>query len=487
MPTPLASATKANVRNFALDVEERMPGTMTSAGVAGGTTSVDADRTGFQVDFFRDKFQLLNSGTASGQWRRISNFASGSGTFTLVPQFGTAATPVQVASAVTYEVHVLPPSIWTVGANRAIREVYRLGLVHRPLFGWLIPLSERSWYDIPLARDIHAVYYAGPQALTDRFNRANSTTDPGNGWTNTSGVAGISSERLYWPTGTNGNHVTRDLQLFDGFIRAIVYGTLASATTYDTPALTFRIGEDRNGDIDTNNYLLVRLLNSVVDLRKVDGGTETSLTTAATTTANATDYVLQVQFTGPWIRIWVDGTLLINYELTGLNLKYAHYLGSSGGGGRVGIREDRAGSPATELRVDDYAAYHSTLIPCPDWVQEGAGNMFRITRRLSEAHALYVEGKSPLSTLAEDTTYGTLATDTTATLELETSDPTWELFITKVREIVYRMATNPAWNGNWATIPEYDRKWKEQRALFDSLSDGLATPVSVRPLRHMGY
>ena len=82
-----------------------MRGTMTAAGNAGGTTAIDADLTAYQVDFFRGKYLLLTSGSASGQWRRISDFASGSGTFTVVPQYGTAASPIQVVSGVTFEVH----------------------------------------------------------------------------------------------------------------------------------------------------------------------------------------------------------------------------------------------------------------------------------------------------------------------------------------------------------------------------------------------
>ena len=462
-----------------------MRGTMTAAGNAGGTTAIDADLTAYQVDFFRGKYLLLTSGSASGQWRRISDFASGSGTFTVVPQYGTAASPIQVVSGVTFEVHSIRPDLWTIGANRAIRALYPI--VHRPLFAFLVPLAERSWYDIPLARDVHAVYYAGPREVKDLFDRANSTTEPGNNWTNTSGTAGITSERLYWPTATNGNHVTRDIVLHDGFVRAIIRGTLNSGTDYDVPALTFRVFEDRNGAIDTNNYLIVRMLNAVVDLRKVDGGTESSLTTAATTTSDATDYLLQVQFSGPWIRVWVDGTLLLNYELTGLNLKYAQHAGQPGGGGRVGIRQDTAGAPATASRVDDYYAYHINLHAAPDWTQEGAGNLFRLGQRLSDAYALYVEGKGSLSTLADDATEGTLASDTTATLEIETSDPSWELFIAKVREETYELVASPSWNGNLDTLPYYKTKAVEMKQRVYELSHALATPVSIRPLRHMGW
>lgn len=436
MPTISATLTKASGRqSLAFLTGGYNTYTTSGAGNAGGTTAVIAALTGIGPDYVVGRWLLLTSGTYSGQFRRITEF-SGS-TITVANAFGG-----QVANAVTVEIYPYRPDLYTQALNRGaqtlwhIRSIYRIVTSHLITHAEWPSITENGVYPMPRnMRDIMRITRLGSKKVRDLFDRANSATAAGDNWTATAGVWGVTSERLYSVTDTNGRLLTRDPNVRDGVIQAIVSGTLNSGTVYRTPALLFRIAEDRNGDIDTNNYLLVRLLNATVQLRKVDGGTESSLTTATQTTADGTDYQLRVQFIGSRIRVWVDDIELIDYALTGLNLKYLTYP-------RVGIRLDLAGSPATAARLDDYFAF---AVQDPhdwtDWVVDPDSQLIRLTTlgTVNPSGILLVEGYEILSLFASDTTVGTLASDATATMEIATTDPAYPTFIEQARAELYRL------------------------------------------------
>ena len=61
----LATATSQNFRNQLAEMDREM-NTTTGAGNAGGTTVVCSGLTGRQVDYYRDKYLLITSGTCGG-------------------------------------------------------------------------------------------------------------------------------------------------------------------------------------------------------------------------------------------------------------------------------------------------------------------------------------------------------------------------------------------------------------------------------------
>lgn len=432
MPIATAQVSKQTLRRAVAG-----PGgyrTRSTTGTGTATTAIIAALSGIGADYVLDMpWGLANDGNNAGEFRRASSF-SGT-TVTFADGFTNA-----VANSVSMDFYPYLPTLYTEAANRAMRKLYQRDKAYRLVNSHIIPHSERKldgsgYYALPRNMDrVHQLSVLGSLALRDLFDRADSTTEPGNSWVETAGNWGIISERLYAQSDANGDHVTRDLDLKDGVIQAIVRGTLNSATTYRTPALTFRIAEDRNGAIDTTNYLAVRLLNAVVDLRKVDSSTESSLTTATQTTTDGTDYLLRVQFRGTHIMIWVDDVLLIDYNLTGLNEKYTEYP-------RAGIRWDTAGSPATAARVDDYYAFHAEgLTIWPDWRQSGDNNILEIPAFGDRAPTgiLYVEGGTILTTLTADNV-ASLDADGTARVEIETTDRAYETLIEQARAELYLM------------------------------------------------
>ena len=472
MPRSIASATKAQGRTQLAGMDREVL-TMTSSGNAGGTTAVCADVSGRQVDFYRDKFLLLTSGSASGQYRRITNFTASSGTFTVVPQFGTAAAPVQVASGVTAEVYTLDPAMYTIAINDGVQAV--AATVRRLVEGHVLT-TGRDWMSVPRnMKTVREVWKGAWRKEQDLFDRGNSTASAGGNWTATVGTWGVSSEEGYSVSDADADHLTQDLDLKDGVIWAPVRGTLNHATVYRSPALTFRIREDYLGAIDATNMLLVRLLNGVVDLRKVDNGSESSLATYTTTTSDGVAYKLLVQFVGTSVRVWLDDVEVISYELTGANLKYLDYP-------RSGIRWDKGGSPATAARVSEYYAFRvDWQSKLNNWEQDSSEKTIRFVPRSSispymSGELLFMSGTAPLSMLDEDTTAGTLATDTTAKIEIATTDEEWPLLMAFCKAQLMDLAADPAWNGNLATIPFYEGRAKQARQELRSLMV-LAAPI----------
>ncbi|GEM_PF-4885076 len=443
MPYTIASATKRNFRNaLSFQCGDDCPITATSAGNAGGTTAVFSGLIGRPVSSIENRYLLLNSGTNAGEWRPITTFAPASGTITVSKAFGA-----QVASAVTAELHVIPPHLFSKAGNEAI---YKAGTaVYRQVEGHILPDSVDDWYAMPRGmRTVQQILRTGSSVVKDLFDRADSTTNPGTGWVETAGNWGVISERLYAQSDADADFLTRDVALKDGYIRA----TLRSDTTashYRCPALAFRIREDYAGTVDTTACLLVRLLNGEVDLRKNDAGTETSLATSTQTVTEAVDYLVEILYVGSRIRVWLDGVEVISYQLLGTDLKYTQYP-------QVGIRWDKAGTPTVTARVDDYYAYNlAYTLPFTDWEQQADSLSIRIPAQGNKyplsGELLLVQGMGVLTEMAADTTYDTIASDTAAVMEIQTTDPAWQKLIAHAKAILYEHASQP---GNTADATE---------------------------------
>lgn len=475
MPTPIATVSKATIRADMAGAD-RLPGTATGNGASGGTTVVDSGYASLQPDFFRGKYLLITSGTCSGQWRLITDFTSSSGTYTVAPAFSA-----QIASAVTYEVYSLRPDLFTLAVNRAIQRLYPK--VYRPELDYLVVELggngvSRS-YGLPHGmRDAKRITQSpgGALALIDRFDRADSSTSIGGSWTADASTWGVSSERGYSVSDADGDRVSFDAGMPDGVVQATVRGTLNSGSTYRSPALIFRALETYADAFDASNYLVVRLLNATVDLRRVLGGSEASITTGALTTSDGVDYLLRVVFEGVRVRVYVDGTCYIDHELLGPNLRYLE-------GQRAGVRWDKGGSPSTAARFDDYRAYRiaGTWMAHHDWRQSADGRVLEFGRLGQRAglgvdRLLRVEGTEALTALASDTTYGTLATDSTATLEIATTDPAYLLLVEGARAELYQYAQDPNWNQNLDSIPAFAQMEQAQRQMVERMR-GMALPA----------
>lgn len=185
-----------------------------------------------------------------------------------------------------------------------------------------------------------AAWYRNGVGIKDTFTRADSATYPGvpelapTTWYPVAGTWGISTNRLYSVSNANLDIVIADSLTSEVTLQTTVSGELNSATNFRGIAPIFRY-------IDTNNFLRADLLNGQVRLVKRDGGTPTTLSTAAQTTTNGTDYVLTVVANGLAINVYVDGVSKISFTLTTAEFKY---LAST----FVGYQFYKGGSVSTE-------------------------------------------------------------------------------------------------------------------------------------------
>ena len=437
-------------------VGDWLPYTTSGAGNGGGTTVVVSALIGRAFDGIINRYILLTSGTNDAQWRVATAFDATTGTITV-----DRAYTAQVASGVTLELHTFRPDILSTQApNAALQDLYPA--ISKPYLHHAFPWeSGDAVYGTPrgmkrITRVLTCV--ASSQRLADHFDRANSTTTAGGDWTTTNGQGtwGVSSERLYSVTDVDADLLLAQSnpQVRDGVLQAIVRGD-TTASHFRVFSLLFRVREGYDGTPDTTNCLLVRVLNGQVDLRKRDGGTETSLTTATVTTTEDVDYLVRVMFQGNRIRVWLDDVLVTDYALVGLNAKYAQY-------GHAGIRLDLTGSPslaATATRLDDYRLHELVgTLELTDWQPAADGEGLQLSARGTGGGAvagrmLWIEGIGPLTQLAADTTFGTITADSTDVVELDADAPEVDAFYDAVKFALYLHASQP---GN--TLDPEDRR-----------------------------
>ena len=282
------------------------------------------------------------------------------------------------------------------------------------------------------------------EELRDYFDRTASTTDPGSKWTASSGTWGVTAESLYSPGDTDADLLlaATNPQVHNGVLQFVVRG--------DTTASHFRVLSGLFRYEDTSNYLLVRVVNGQVDFRKMAGGTESSLATGTLTTTEDVDYVVRVMFDGSWVDVWVDDVQYIHHELLGTDLKYLGYDESGTGTfGNAGFRLDKTGSPslaATATLVRDYFLHTIvTRVERGDWTRSYDGRMITLNtfnrgHTVQEGRMLWLEGLAPLTQLAADTTFETLSSDSTPTLEIQTTDDAYEILVEYAAYYVLRAA-----------------------------------------------
>ena len=420
-----------------------------TTGAGTSTTIISSDVSGHPPDEFVGAYALVLTGAESVKWREVTLYTSSSGQFTVVPALAGAP-----GSAVTVEIHGLRPDLYTLALNDAIKEVY--GALQIPLRNWGGVLTQAGLYAYPVPRnfiDITRILYEieGARVYYDTFVRANSTTTPGtssSGHTYTISAGdtfGISSNLLYSESDTTGDLCIVDVNETDGSLEADLLGDLtpAAGTDYRTPDLVFRYN-------DSSNFLAVQLLNGVVDLYKVDGGTTTSLATATQTTSDNVYYKTRVEFIGTRIKVFVDEVEVLNHELIGPNYKYVGDDAIDDTYDQVGFRLQRAGTPTTNarwrrasFRKVGSVAERTDWKLAPDKRTVLFGQNSTGHQGFSDGRALIFEGYSYLTALADDATFGTLTSDGTSTVELTLATRETDLLVAYARYFLYKRLSSP--------------------------------------------
>ncbi len=462
MPYPLASLTKRGIRaDVAYILGDNWPFTTTTGGSS--TTAIISSLIGVPIAAIQNKYLLLESGTSDSEYRIASQFAPLTGTITTRRAFTNT-----VAISVSGHIHEFSPHLYTLGINEAIRVAYPA--LYRPiLFHQFTRYANQR--ALPLPRDMDRILTIEEDKsisarVQDFFDRTASTTDPGTNWTAITGTWGITSESLYCPSDTDGDFIkaSTNYYLQDGVIEFRVRGDTTN-TASRTLLLAFRVNDDYT------EALGVRLLNDTVDLRKLEGGSWTSLSTGTVTTTEDVDYVVRVQFEGSWVSVWVNDRQYILFELVGTNLKYLGYDENPGTYGNFGFRLEKTGSPSltvTSTRVSHIFAH--ALVGTSergDWALSMGGRSIEMRRNhrgrdLTVGKMLWMRGLAELSQVAADTTFEALTTDGTATVEMLTTDPAYEVLTQWAAYEVLNAATQMAFTSDPAKRQEYQQLAQNQ-------------------------
>lgn len=467
MPFTIAERSKRELRQ---DVSQLLGDWMdletSSIGNAGGTTAIFASLSGMPISSIVNKYLFIREGTNDTEWRPTSAFTASDGTTTV-----RRAYTGQVATLMSANLFEFSPALYTIAINEAIRQCYPA--CYRAILHHTFIREPGLQRTIPLPRNMERVMRLmedarSSEALRDYFDRSASTTAPGSKWTSSVGDWGITSESLYAPGDTDADRLlaATNPQVKNGVIQFVVRGDTTDTASRVLSAL-FRYE-------DASNYLFVRLLNGQVQLRKRDAGTDSSLATGTVTTTENVDYVVRVLFDGSWIRVWVDDVEYITFELLGLDLKYLGYNESGTGTfGNVGFRLDKAGTPSlgvTSTLVRDYFCHELVgRVERGDWKRSYDGRMVELNTlnrgwSVSEGRMLWLEGMAPLSTLTADTTFEALASDTTDVVEIQATDPAYEVLIYWAKYVMLREAASSTWTNNPEKRAEYAERAREALA-----------------------
>lgn len=455
MPVYVATATPADYRQAVAQhplVNDWFPGTSTGAGTT--TTIVDSGLSGWGDNEFQEWYALQGSGGgAPGEWRTVDSFTGS--TLTL-----RTANSVSLGNAKAYNLHKHRPDWYTMAGNTALRKLDRL--VYRPVRGALLvpQYSQVAVTSASLPRNMRRatrIYSAGWLVLNDPFTRGNATT-PGNGWSPTVGAWGITSNRLYCVSDTDGDLMVRDFIAKDVFIQSTVVATFANGS----PDLVFRGSAN-----DATNYLVVVLTATTVALKKVDASAaDSTLQSATGTFTTSVDHVVRIHAIGTRVLVWVDDVLYIDYQLLAGDVKYAEYT-------YAGFRLRRTGASAAGW--DDYSIFSCTSgeMDLSDWSQDHMSEVVTFDHYLDPYDLLLVDGQA-LASAMPAATYssagaGTLASDTTAVMEIATTDPAWELLVTQGVAELMRLARSAARSDSDRAY--YDNQLREAEMLLVKLRE----------------
>ncbi len=462
MPYPLANLTPRAIRvDVASIIGDDLPLETTSGGTS--TTAIFSSLIGTPLAYIQNKHLLIEEGEEDSEWRVASNFAPATGTITVRNAYSGA-----IASAMSAHLHEFSPHLYVAAINEA-SAMLSLAVTRPILYHHFVrdPGWQRS---IALPRDMERVLRVledgeVSEAMRDYIDRPDSGVTAGPLWRATIGQWGVSSDAIYCVSDTNNDMVETATDTFaqNGIIQAVVRG--------DTTAAAFRVITLQFRKEDDTNYLGVNMVNGALNLIKVDGGTESTLATVAMTTTENVDYVVRIMFDGPRIRVWVDDRELLNHELLGQNLQYLGYREDTGETyHRVGFRLDKTGSPslaATATVVRNYFVHRLvTQGERMDWERSPDRKMIRLNtmnrgHSLSEGRLIWVEGIAPLSEISAPV-FEELVNDTTVTVQIERTDPAYQVLTNWAAYLVLDKASNITSTGDPAKRAEYTQRAERQ-------------------------
>lgn len=195
------------------------------------------------------------------------------------------------------------------------------------------------------------------------------TTALREGWTNVAGTLAVTGgTKGYFSSDANGDLAVRETGLADCVVSCRINGDLNGAG-YSIPQVVFRYA-------DVDNFLYVSNDNTRIYLNKFDGGVFASLTNAASTTSDNTDYTIGIEANGNSIVVKVDGATKITYTLSGGNTKYSAYT-------KHGVRLSKGGTPSYTATWDNFIVAKLT-----DAIQTTAANKFTFKTNIRNGRAI---------------------------------------------------------------------------------------------------
>ena len=430
MPFPYANLSKRTLRHYvAQAIGDYLPLTTSSAGNVGGTTEVFASLINDPIATLQNRYIVLESGTNDGEWRVVQAFVPASGTITV-----RRAHTGQVASGVTAVMHEYSPANYSLALSEAVRAVYPAAFRTFLHHAFIRQPGIQRTIGLPRGMDRVRTVREDVFASTKIHDYFDLTTLR-SWWAQQVGAFGFTLGSVYCTTDNDGDLLVATpyvgMAMLNGVIETSVRGDTTNGASR-TLATVFRMTSD------FTNALAVRLINDTVQLRKLDNGTWSTLTSAAVTTTEDVNYLLRVMFDGAWVSVWVDNVQLIQYQLLGTDTKYAGETESSTPTfGGFGLRLEKTGAPSlgvTSTRADHFFAHEIVgTMERNDWRMSQDLRQIELNVRgrgwlVREERMLWLDGTSFLSSVAADGNES-LTSDSTAIVEIETTDPSFDILI----------------------------------------------------------
>lgn len=178
----------------------------------------------------------------------------------------------------------------------------------------------------------------------DGFNRDNNAisigkADTGQTWTVNTGAWGISSNKAYCVSDTNGDIASIETLVTEQIVECTLSGQLNDANTR-IPNVLFRM-------LDTSNYLMTRVTSGLCQLYKADGGVISQLASTAQVMNDNTGFTVSVVCSGMLVVVKINEVEKISHILSGGDIKYTDYT-------LAGFRLTKSGSPTIVARWDNF-------------------------------------------------------------------------------------------------------------------------------------
>jgi parallel beta-helix repeat protein len=184
----------------------------------------------------------------------------------------------------------------------------------------------------------------------DLFDRADSATtlgsmNLGGAWSVAQGTWGISSNKAYSVTDVDGDTaLIPALATADMDISCIMSGEMGSFTTYRLPQLVGRW-------VDSSNYIRAYIMGNWVTLEMKFNGANVDMGPSGgvpNVTVNGQDYTFRLVCTGNNVKLYLDGVLKCDYNMT------ADQITKFSASKIAGIRIGKGGAPTLPARFNNF-------------------------------------------------------------------------------------------------------------------------------------